>query len=483
MLNSEVKFGTSGARGLVTKMNDFICYSYTIGFLKYLEEIGEISKGIEVAIAGDLRPSTNNIMRAVHNAITDFGYKTINCGEVPSPTVVLYGLNKKIPAIMVTGSHIPADRNGIKFNKISGEILKSDEPGITSQVVSIDNSIFDNNKQLIVPAPLPDVNIEAKELYIDRYLNNFPSDCLKGLKLGIYQHSAVGRDIIADIFTGLGAETTLLGRSELFIPVDTEAIREEDIASAQKWAKELNLDAVISTDGDSDRPLLSDENGEWLRGDILGILAATYLKADSISTPVSCNTALEKTNQFKHIDRTKIGSPYVVASMIAAADSGYKMVVGYEANGGFLTNSIFKTRDSELQPLPTRDAVLPVLSTILLAKQKEVSISELLKDLPKRFTISGLIRDFPTEESKKIMQYFEDSNNIVKEFESHFGKIKDIDNTDGKRIEFENNDIVHIRPSGNAPEFRCYNESSSLEKVIELQKASMNILLQLKKGL
>jgi phosphomannomutase len=44
------------------------------------------------------------------------GYRPVNCGKIPSPAVALFGLENKIPAIMVTGSHIPDDRNGIKFN-------------------------------------------------------------------------------------------------------------------------------------------------------------------------------------------------------------------------------------------------------------------------------------------------------------------------------------------------------------------------------
>jgi phosphomannomutase len=59
---------------------------------------------------------------------------------VPSPAVALYGLVHRVPAIMVTGSHIPADRNGIKFNKGSGEILKADETAIRQQCVCVDDS-------------------------------------------------------------------------------------------------------------------------------------------------------------------------------------------------------------------------------------------------------------------------------------------------------------------------------------------------------
>ena len=121
-----------------------------------------------------------------------------------------------------------------------------------------------------------------------RYLNFFEPDALHGLRVGVYQHSAVGRDVLVKILSNLGAEVTPLGRSEKFIPVDTEAIRPEDVQLALDWAKQDRFDAIVSADGDSDRPLVSDENGNWLRGDIAGILCARFLEADSISTPMSC---------------------------------------------------------------------------------------------------------------------------------------------------------------------------------------------------
>ena len=59
MEKSDVNFGTSGARGLASQMTDRVCYTYTKGFLQYLELNGDILKGTEVAIAGDFRPSTD----------------------------------------------------------------------------------------------------------------------------------------------------------------------------------------------------------------------------------------------------------------------------------------------------------------------------------------------------------------------------------------------------------------------------------------
>lgn len=476
MQQSGVKFGTSGARGLAVDMTDQVCYTYTRGFLQYLEESGEMKKeGESVAIAGDLRPSTGRIMGAVAKAVSDMGYVPIHCGRIPSPAVALYGLENGCPAIMVTGSHIPADRNGIKFNKRAGEILKYDEEQIREQEVDVDESIFCE-----AGFDLPEDNIDARIDYVNRYVRTFPSECLSGKKIGIYQHSAVGRDVLIEIFSGLGADVTPLGFSNTFIPVDTEAIREEDVRLAREWAEENRFDAIISTDGDSDRPLTSDENGEWLRGDVACILAAKYLGADSASTPVSCNTALEKCGWFKDIRRTKIGSPFVVASMIEASFAGCNGVIGYEANGGFLTNSNFPINGKELRALPTRDAVLPSLAIILLSIKERKPISALLDDLPQRFTASDRIQDFPTEESTKILQQFEEVAAIEAVFGEVFGKVESINRTDGLRVTFNSSEVLHMRPSGNAPEFRCYNEADSEERVREMQRQSMEILLKLK---
>ena len=181
----------------------------------------------------------------------------------------------------------------------------------------------------------------AISLYMNRYTQLLPADCLANFKVGVYQHSAVGREVLMELLTRLGADVIPLGFSSTFVPVDTEAIRTDDVALALEWSKEFDLDCIVSTDGDSDRPLISDEKGTWLRGDVAGILAARFLGAESIHTPVNCNTAVEACRWFKEIKRTKIGSPYVVASMQEAQANGEIGVVGYEANGGFLTQKFF----------------------------------------------------------------------------------------------------------------------------------------------
>ena len=476
MTSSGVAFGTSGARGLATRMTDLVCYAYTKAFLQYLESVGELKRvGEHIAVAGDYRLSTDRVMEAICGAAEDMGYRPVNCGKIPSPAVALLGLEQNIPAIMVTGSHIPDDRNGIKFNKATGEILKKDEQGITGQIVELNDALFNSAGWFAKPLlSRREIEGDAGDHYTARYLGAFDCDSLKGQHIGVYQHSAVGRDLLVKILAGLGADVTPLGRSEKFIPVDTEAIRSEDVKLAREWAATGKFDALVSTDGDSDRPLISDEYGEWLRGDVAGILCARFLGADSISLPVSCNSAVEKCGWFATVRRTRIGSPYVIASMNEACRAGAKIVVGYEANGGFLLNSNVMPRGKTLRALPTRDAVIVILGILLSAKQRGKKISQLLAELPARFTASDRLENFPAESSRAILTRFLSGNKaadhaaLENAFGSLCGKVVDIDVTDGLRITFINHEVIHLRTSGNAPEFRCYTESATRERAMAL---------------
>ncbi len=489
MAQSQVGFGTSGARGLVKDMTDRVCYAYTLGFIQYLKQTQQLAKNTPIALAGDLRNSTPAILNACARAIKDSGITVINSGFVPTPAVALYGIQHQCPVIMVTGSHIPDDRNGIKFYKLAGEILKADELLIKEQLIDLPDELFNGQGQFVDSQDvLGPVDSTALDEYIERYQQLFPENAFRGKKIGVYQHSGVARDILPEVLQYLGAEVIKLGYSEQFIPVDTEAVREEDIKLARQWVEEFQLDAIVSTDGDADRPLIADEKGQWLRGDIAGMLCASYLHIDHLVTPVSSNTCVEKSGAFAAIKRTRIGSPYVIEAMNHYVEDHYAAVAGYEANGGFLLATPIRRNDYLLTALATRDAVIVLLSLLHLAVENQCSLSELTAQLPQRFTYSARLKNFATQSSQQLLQkytrgsYEQNKQAIANDFPSlgdKLGDITAINTIDGLRISFENGDIIHFRPSGNAPEFRCYSESDSEAGALAINNLALQRVVEL----
>jgi len=414
----------------------------------------------------DLRPSSPTIVRACTAGILQAGCEVDFCGVLPTPALALYALAQGIPAIMVTGSHIPFDRNGIKFYRAEGEISKADEIAITQAEIESE-AVPDDTV-------LPTVNPIALQQYQQRYTSLFAVDLLSGWRVGVYEHSSAARDCLRDVLTALGADVIGLGRTDTFVPLDTEAVSEEDRQRGLAWAAEHRLDAIISTDGDGDRPLIADETGNWLRGDIVGLLCAHFLGADTVVTPVSCNTAIEASGLFRQVIRTRIGSPYVIAGMEQMQANGSLSVVGFEANGGFLVGNGLMVGGQALAALPTRDAVLPALAVLAMARQQGGKVSDLLAGLPQRYTASDRLQDFPLANSKVLLDSLQsDDEAYQKLWGNELGTVARRDLTDGLRLIFDNGEIVHLRPSGNAPELRCYAEADNMERAQKLVTMSL----------
>ncbi|EGR2261003.1 phosphomannomutase [Vibrio parahaemolyticus] len=456
---SGIQFGTSGARGLVEHFTPEVCEAFSHAFLTTVANDFDFTR---VAVAIDNRPSSYAMAQSCIEAIKSRGYDVSYYGVIPTPALAFSAMQDSIPCIMVTGSHIPFDRNGLKFYRPDGEITKADEQSILSSSIE-----FRTSSQLLELV----TDKKAETQYIERYTRIFEADMLKGKRIGIYEHSSAGRDIYQGLFESLGAEVISLERTDEFVPIDTEAVAESDKANARKWSKQYNLDFIFSTDGDGDRPLVADENGEWLRGDVLGLLCSKALQIEALAVPVSCNTIIADSPEFKVVSKTRIGSPYVIAEFSELAKT-YKRIAGFEANGGYLLGSDVSVNGKSLKALPTRDAVLPALMLLSLAKTS--SIKSLVSNLSQRFTHSDRIQNFATEKSLAIV---EQGKNNPEELLLKLGftdlKVESINTTDGLRLSLTNDVIIHLRPSGNAPELRCYAEATSFDTA----KALVNSVL------
>lgn len=439
------KFGTSGLRGLVSELTDGLCAGYTRAFLAAVPHRGVLM------IGRDLRPSSARIAGAVAAAARAAGLRVRDCGALPTPALALAAMTAGAPSIMVTGSHIPADRNGLKFYAPLGEITKADEAAILAAYAG----------DAPAPPAAPEPFDAALPAYANRYREAFGSAALAGLRIGVYEHSSVARDLMRDLLARLGATVVPLGRSDVFVPVDTEAVDADTRARLAGWAAEERLSAVVSTDGDADRPLVADETGAVIPGDILGTLTALALGARTVVTPVSSNTMIEATGRFARVLRTRIGSPHVIAAMEMTMQDAAARTVGFEANGGFLLGFEAEGPAGRLAALPTRDAILPILVPLAEAVRQGRLLSALVADLPDRRTASDRLEDVPTEASAAFVRRLTKGAAERARFFADLGPEAGIDTTDGLRIRFASGVIVHLRPSGNAPELRCYAEAGS----------------------
>lgn len=460
-----MKFGTSGLRGLVSELQGPPASTYTLAFVRMLMDRGVLKEGSKVYVGRDLRSSSPDIAQLVHAAIAETGLVPVDCGALPTPALALHANSDNAPAIMVTGSHIPDDRNGLKFYRADGEIDKRDE----RDIVEIHAAMGDID---IVPSPSPVDSVrlgaEPSQGYIARFLGFFEQGSLSGLRVGVYQHSSVARDIIVDILRGLGAETIPLGRAAHFIPVDTEALRQEDVALLKGWAAAEPFDAIVSTDGDGDRPLVADARGIFVRGDLIGAITAHFLGADRVVTPVSSNSGLERCGYFARVVRTRVGSPYVIEGIGTALAGGGRCVVGFEANGGVLLGSSVEQGGRILPALQTRDSVLPILCALSAIAKTGRPLAEIAADFRFLAGASGRLEGVPTENSASFLGRMAADAAYADNIFAALGGVADINNHDGVRITARNGEIVHFRASGNAPELRCYVEAKAESRANEL---------------
>ena len=104
---------------------------------------------------------------------------------------------------------------------------------------------------------------------------------------------------------------------------------------------------------------------------------------------------------------------------------------------------------------------------------------------PARFTSSDRLKNFATEKSREILARFDtgsdaaDKNAIAAVCGELAGPVATLDRTDGLRITFANQEIIHLRPSGNAPEFRCYTEAATNDRAVGLNSLALEKLRSL----
>ncbi len=443
-------FGTSGIRGYTSytgetdyiTLSDDFCYNVVKAFIKHLNK-----KGV-IVVGRDLRETSFHIQNIIMQSIFDNGCIPINCGITPTPALTYYVKNSDcIGGIMITGSHIKASMNGLKFINNEEEISKVEEADIERIYDEIKDEV--SNKDFSKRDAVSDFceTNNANDCYTN-FLKKHAKD-YRSLKIVIDVRNSCHKKTMISVLTQAGAEViSLTKEQEKFIALDTESSDAVNTELQQAILKN-NADLGITYDSDGDRPSFYDEQGNLITGDMIAIILADNLQTKNIATPINSSSGIDTIG--KTIYCTKVGSPYVIAAM-----KQYNCGFGFESNGGCIFSEIMYTRDGGY---PT----ILLLNLLVLKKKK---LSQLIADYPCFFMYKTKI-----DCSTKYNQYILDT--IRKKY---LAEKKQMNELDGLKVYLDKETWILFRPSSNAPEFRVFVESRSKDKTQELVTEAISLV-------
>jgi phosphomannomutase len=428
-------FGTSGLRGSLDLFTDEFCFSLGRAFGRFL------GKGKKIAIGVDTRSSSKGIKDWVGSGVLAEGSKIFSQGIVSTPAIgYLTTFSDYDGGVEITGSHVKADMNGVKFFVRGRETLKSEENWIRKKAVNV------KSKPVKLKFPARD---EASKLYKVK-LKEFAGGGFSNLKVVLDAGNGTQSKILPELLSELKVEVVKLNCDPkgLFMDRDTETLERFSEVASKVLETGSHLGLIYDLDGD--RVVLIDKGGRFLSGDVIGAIISKYIDQDMVVTPINTSSIVDSLG--KKVYRTKVGSLYVVEKM---EEVGAKF--GFEANGGGIFADLCKTRDAGA----TTIAILKIMR----------DLGKTLADLTAGFPVLFRSRDkvgCPPRLNKAILQKAREKYKGLRRIE-----------IDGLKIMFDNYEWILFRPSQNAPEFRVFTEAPSQARADELQKMGMALVKKL----
>lgn len=441
-MNAPKLFGTSGIRGDAEKLftNQF-CFDIGRSFAEFLTKHNQ--KG-PVAIGMDPRFSSLRILRSVSRGLLFENRQVFNQGIAPVPAMNF--VLKAFPyagSIMVTGSHIAENLNGLKFFAFQEEISKKGELEI-ERIYSVFKQKVLFKKVKTNLKPLEEEG--AKQAY-QKMLNGLANSPYPHWQVVVDAGNGAQAGFMTEIFVRLGINVIALNNSlkNKFISRDTEV--EGAFAPLQKKVIAEKADFGIAFDADGDRVIFVDEKGKFVPGDYTGALLAKYSKSDIVITPI--NTSQVANFLGKKVIRTKIGSGHVIEAM-----KKHQAAFGFEANGGGISAEVMMSRDGG-------STAIKILN---LLKKSGKRFSEFIGTLP-RYALYRTKVACPTNLYKKI--YLNAKKNFPGKKTENLGCLK---------IWIDDSSWILFRGSGNAPEFRVFAEAKKANQAKKLADEGMKLV-------
>ncbi len=338
--------------------------------LKPLESSRPVRRA-KIVVGKDTRLSGYMLEQALASGICSMGADVILIGPLPTPGVAFVTQSMRADAgIMISASHNPYQDNGIKIFSADGYKLPDElEAEIERLVVSKEMDRFRPTADLVGKAFRID-DVHGRYLVFLKSL--FPKDLdLLGMRIALDCANGAAYKVAPLVFEELGAEVIKrgVGPNGLNINDKCGALHPENVAGA---TVEYRADIGVSLDGDGDRCILSDENGEIVDGDqIIGLCALEMaregtLKRNTVVTTPMSNVGLELSLKEQGIQmvRAQVGDRYVVEAM---RKEGYSL--GGEQSG----HVVF------LDQSTTGDGIVAALKVLEAMRRSGKKLSELKK--------------------------------------------------------------------------------------------------------
>ena len=426
-------FGTDGIRG---KFNEEITYSlaYKVGYSLGLT----LENNNPILIGRDTRISGNILLQAIATGINASGKKFINIGICPTPAVpFLIKKEKMSGGIMISASHNPPSYNGIKiFDHHGQKISKNWEYKIQKLIEDLNhNTSVQTNEISLQP------NKELMDIYIQSLIETMGDVNLSGMKIILDTCYGSATTCAQNIFQNLGADVRVINNSKNGLKINMNC-GSTNLEPLKKALEKNPADMGFSFDGDADRVIGLDSEGNELNGDHILFLWGRELKEQKIlknnlliSTQMA-NLSFEKTwNKIGGIfHRTDVGDKYVYDAI-----KEKNAVLGGEQSGHIL---------SKINNF-CGDGILTAIQISKYCKKKNITLSDWLKSSFDPFPqkLSNINLDFNINKINK------QSKSLINQTIKNYQAI------------YSDNCRVFIRPSGTEPLIRVLVEAEELKRV------------------
>ena len=428
-------FGTNGIRGIFPE-------DFTLEFIHDMTlSIGTYFKEGPVLIGFDGRESSPIICKVVSSALNSIGIDCNVAGIVPTPclefAVKTLGYSG---GMMITASHNPPQYNGIKPAAKDGVEISREDELVIEDIYLEKKWVKDAERWGITRK-----EERAIDVYLKGVISNVNSKKIESKNFKVALDLGNGAQAVSAIrfCKMLNCKTFLLNDNiDGTFPGRGSEPTPHNLSELSKTVKENNADFGIAFDGDGDRSIFCDNNGNILTGDKSALVLVQHiLRKNPNSLVVTClNSASSIEDLASKFDskviRTKVGSVEVSRKMVPTG-----ALIGFEENGGFMYGKHNQVRDGCM----TLALMLDLLAT------SETSLSDTIYSLPASFTTKDKVSCSPDKIPLLI-------SSLKEEFPNS-------DTTDGIKITINSKNWVMVRPSGTEPIVRIYVESESQENL------------------